>query len=140
MLLLLGFLSCVACNKDARYQRTGLVGSWNWVLQYNNGISSGSFSGNPTGDSLTPASTGIRETLQFFADGQWTDTRNGVIFGMGTYKIDTIFTPAWPVAALDLVRADGTDSFVNHVIRGDTLTISDMKVVTVDFNRVYVKQ
>ncbi len=49
-----------------------LTGTWNWVLQYNNGFYSGNFTGNLTGDTLTPGSTGISETLTFSPDGEYT--------------------------------------------------------------------
>jgi hypothetical protein len=142
-LLFVSSLACASCKKNVGDNSlTGqLVGSWNWVLQHNNGIYSGNFTGNPFGDSSTPASTHIREVLTFTADGKWSVVRNGQFFEGGTCKIDSLQTPAgWLVPALDLVKSNGADSLVNHVIRNDTLIISNMLITTVGVDRIYVKQ
>ena len=150
-LLFLVFLACASCKKNA--QQPGdpantmvqqLLGTWNWVLQYNNGIYSGTFTGNPTGDSLTPASTGIHETLTFNTHSQWIVVQNGATVVEGSYKIASIDAPgpagaARPLLALDLMRPGKPDSLVNHVIYQDTLVISNMLINPVGVNRVYVR-
>lgn len=117
-----------------------LTGSWNWVLRYNNGISTGNYTGNPTGDSLTPANTGIHQTLNFSPDGTWNLVQNGTTTEQGNYKIDSALTPDGPIPFLDLIRAgSSTDSLVNHDIHGDTLVLSKPLIDSVGMNYVYVR-
>jgi len=139
------FFICLSCRKNNSQNYVTnpllapLIGSWNWVIQHNNGIYSGNFTGNPFGDTLTPANTGISETLRFYANGEWTLLQNGVRVSSGIYKIKTALTPGGPVNMLDIVKAGESDSLVNHVVYKDTLTISNPRIVTVGFNRVYVR-
>lgn len=144
MLLTLAFFTCISCKKTAHPDEpvnplaVPLIGTWNWVLQYYSFYPS-NFSANP----LTPANTGISETLTFNTNGQWRVVRNGVYFSGGTYKIDSIDVPgsfSGLMPCLDLVHDNGIDSLVDHVFYGDTLIISNMEIVTVGINNVYVRQ
>jgi len=81
----------------------------------------------------------ISETLRFYANGEWTLVQNGAKVSSGIYKINTALTPGGPVNMLDIVKAGKSDSLVNHVVYKDTLTISNPRIVTVGFNRVYVR-
>lgn len=145
--LILGFafFICFSCKKDNSQNNAldplldPLMGNWNWVIQHNNGIYTGGFTGNPFGDTLTPANTGISETLSFYANGEWTLLHNGLKVGSGIYKINQALTPGGPVNMLDIIKAGGTDSLVNHTVYKDTLIISNPKIITVGFNRVYVR-
>ena len=47
-----------------------MLGTWKWSAQYD--------LGNPLGDVLTPANTGIQETLTIDASHNWTQTQNGI--------------------------------------------------------------
>ena len=146
LVLLLTFIGLGGCKKDnsansaLNGSTASLVGSWDWVLSYNNGISSGNYMGDPTGDSLTPASTGIYQTLTFNADWSWKLVQNGSLIGIGVFKMDTLFSPGGPIAMLDLIRLGGGDSIVNHVIVNDTLVISNPMIVSVGVNKVYVRE
>jgi hypothetical protein len=121
-----------------------LLGSWNWVLTVNNGFSSGNFTGDPFGDSTTPASTGITQTLTFNPDDSWFLVQNNSGLANGTFKITQVINPGGslnegPLLMLDLISAGGKDSIVNHCISHDTLVISDPLIVTVGRNWVYVR-
>ena len=121
-----------------------LIGTWTWVIQVNDGIYTGGYTGNPLGDTLTPGSTGIQETLTFDAGHEWIVTRNGQVAVTGMYKIDTLAIPmpagaTNPFLALDLMRPGEPDSVVNHVVYGDTLAISNMAIGSVGVVRVYVR-
>ena len=71
--LFIGSAGCKKSNADAgsngTLNSTQLIGTWNWVMTYNNGISSGNFAGNPFGDTSTPASTGVQQLLTFTTVG-----------------------------------------------------------------------
>ena len=71
------FILNASCNKDS--SQPNLAGQWIWTIQY---------ADNPAYDS-TPQSTGIRETLSFTTDGNYSLTQNGVVTNSGTYKTST---------------------------------------------------
>ena len=71
------FILNASCNKDSG--QPNLAGQWIWTIQY---------ADNPAYDS-TPQSTGIRETLSFTTDGNYSLTQNGVVTNSGTYKTST---------------------------------------------------
>ena len=141
--LFIGSAGCKKSNADAgsngTLNSTQLIGTWNWVMTYNNGIYSGNFAGNPTGDTSTPASTGVQQLLTFTTSGTWNLTQNNVPFEQGTFKIDTLFSPGGPIAMLDLIQHGGADSMVNHVVRNDTLILSNPHIITVGRNWVYIR-
>jgi len=145
LLLLVFFIGSAGCKKSNAgtesntTNSTQLIGSWNWVMTYNNGISSGNFAGNPFGDTSTPASTGVQQLLTFTTYGSWNLTQNNAPFEQGTFKIDTLFSPGGPIAMLDLIQIGGADSIVNHVLRNDTLILSNPHIVTVGRNWVYIR-
>jgi hypothetical protein len=146
ILLLAFFIGSAGCKKNnagtesnTTLNSTQLIGSWNWVMTYNNGVSSGNFAGNPFGDTSTPASTGVQQILTFTTNGTWNLTENKAPFEQGTFKIDTLFSPDGPIAMLDLIQIGGADSMVNHALRNDTLILSNPHIVTVGRNWVYIK-
>lgn len=62
------------------------VGTWKWVAQYD--------LGSEQGDLLTPASTGIQETLSLDANHNWVQMQNGVTVNSGKYQFPQVATPA----------------------------------------------
>jgi hypothetical protein len=72
-----------------------MLGTWKWSAQYD--------LGNPLGDVLTPANTGIQETLTIDAGHNWTQTQNGIAVNSGKYRFGVMMPPSgWPVAFLTL--------------------------------------
>ena len=69
-------LLLVGCKKDNKQptdsnDKNALIGQWNWVLQFDDGFYSGNATSDPAVDSLTPANTGIHQTLIFRENNTW---------------------------------------------------------------------
>lgn len=134
--LLVAGLCLSSCRKSGAPVSTGvpsLEGNWRWVIQYNDGMFSGNYTGNPTGDTLTPQSTGVQEFLNMTADGSYAVVDNGATVQSGWYKIDTMIVPGplnggGAIGFLAFVRPGQPDSLVNHAIYGDTLAIFTMQL------------
>ena len=62
-----------------------VIGNWTWSSQY-------TFA--QTLYTLNPTNTGVQETLQFNANGTWTQTKNGAVAKTGTYSFPEVMTPA----------------------------------------------
>ena len=120
---------------------SALAGSWWWILTVNNGITSGNWSGNPTGDSVTPSSSGIYDILTFNANGTWSLTQNNDQVSQGTFKADNLLFPAGILTGLelDLTPTNGKDSILNFTLSHDTLTLSQPKIDSVGRNWIYVR-
>lgn len=73
-----------------------VAGVWKWSAQYDYG--------GIEGDLLTPASTGIQETLTLNTDSSWTQARNGNVVNSGTYKLVNVVTPVGPRVFLGLIN------------------------------------
>jgi hypothetical protein len=146
VVLLAGLAGCKKNSTGTQHSGTladsiscTLIGSWNWVLTYNNGVYSGDYTGSYTADSSTPATTGIHQLLTFNTDATWTLVQNNRTIEQGTFKIDTLISPEGPDPMLDLIRTAGQDSMLNHLIQNDTLILSNPHVVGASRNWVYVK-
>lgn len=63
-----------SCKKEST--QTHIIGLWNWTIQY---------AGNPAYNS-TPLSTGIKETLSFNGNGNYSLAQNGIVTNSGTYR------------------------------------------------------
>src|SRR5450756_2574069 len=114
-----------SCKKDATPKtfdpNNALSAQWKWVLQ----TDAKAINGIPF-DTLTPQNTGNTEFLNLYSDSTWAQVRNGHTLQSGTYKIIELYTPSYPISALDLVH-NGIDSTINHSISNDTLYTSNMK-------------
>jgi len=63
---------------------TLVLGIWKWSAQYTSAEKL---------YVLNPANTGIQETLQFNADGTWSQTKNTVVTNTGTYSFINALVP-----------------------------------------------
>jgi len=80
---------------DPPIDSAALLGTWKWSAQYD--------LGNPLGDVLTPANTGVQETLTIDASHNWTQTQNGQAVNSGKYRFGVMMPPSgWPMAFLTL--------------------------------------
>jgi hypothetical protein len=148
-LLLASLIGWTACQKltpvaSSANQTTStstptLIGTWDWVLTHNGGVSSGAWTGSPFGDSTTPINTGIQQVLTFNADSTWTLLQNTALIEQRTFKMGTLLSPEGPIAMLDIIRTGGTDSLVNHTLSQDTLGIFNPQIDSVARIWIYVR-
>ena len=121
-----------------------LVGNWRWVMQVNDGMSTGTYTGPPLGDTLTPQSTGIQRTLTFNPDWSYAVVDNGQRVESGMYRFDTLIAPGpmnGPniILFLAFVRPGLPDSVVNHGLSGDTLVTMTAEITSVGVASIYVR-
>ena len=92
-----------------------LIGSWNWVLAVKLDVIPG------PGDSMTPASTGMQQTLTFGSNGLYELIQGNTNLNHGFWSIKPEPTLDGTFPFLVLTRAGGMDSIMDHEIYNDTL-------------------
>ena len=91
------------------------VGNWTWSAQYTYA---------QTLYTLNPANTGVKETLQFNANGTWTQTKNGEVANTGTYSFPNVSLPGGPIGGAIIPFFSIVNSRVTDTARYDNFNFN----------------